>query len=258
MLELLNDVPLWLILSVTALVAGFLDAIVGGGGLLTVPALLSAGLPPHLALGTNKLAACFSSATSSLTYYKQNLFSPRFWRHCFIATAIGAIIGTVAVNLIDASWLEKILPVLIFATAIYTLFRKANTSDETPLPPNTPTTRRKQCGQGLGLGFYDGFAGPGTGAFWTVTSQHLYNMDILRSCGLARNMNFVSNFTSLITFMLLAKVDYRIGLSMGVCLMLGAYIGAHSAIRFGGNFIRPVFVIVVLLMSSKLAWDAWV
>ena len=256
-MELLFDMPLWLVLSITALFAGFIDAIVGGGGLLTVPALLSAGLPPHLALGTNKLAATFSSATSSLTYYRQNLFSPGFWRYSFYATAIGAVIGTLAVYLVDAGWLEKILPVLIFATAIYTLFRRNGDSEETRLPPDTPATHKKQWAQGMGLGFYDGFAGPGTGAFWTVSSQILYKMDILRSCGLARSMNFISNITSLLTFMLLAQVDYRVGLSMGVCLMVGAYIGAHSAIKYGGNLIRPLFILVVLAMSGKLAWDAW-
>ncbi|WP_419205404.1 TSUP family transporter [Photobacterium leiognathi] len=256
MIEMIEPSTL-LILGAVALAAGFIDAVAGGGGMLTVPALLSLGLPPHIALGTNKLAASFASATAAWAYYKKNLFSPRFWIASFIATLIGAITGTLIVNLISSDGLEKALPLVIFAVAIYTIWHPQPKDEYQTLPAVTPKFKAKQWLQGTSIGFYDGIAGPGTGAFWTVSSMILYRLDMLRACGLAKAMNFTSNITSLLTFIILGQVNFALGLTMGVCLMLGAYIGAHSAIRFGAKFIRPVFVTVVLILAVKLAWQAW-
>ena len=111
--ELALDPSVLIILCAVAFSAGFIDAIAGGGGLLTVPALLTAGLPPHMVLGTNKLAATFGSFTASLTYYRKQLFNPRFWRYSLIFTAIGAVLGTVVVDMISKDTLEKVLPLLI-------------------------------------------------------------------------------------------------------------------------------------------------
>lgn len=237
--------------------AGMIDAIAGGGGMLTVPALLTTGLPPHVALGTNKLAATFGSLTASLTFYKKKLFNPSFWRYSLISTAIGAIIGTAAVYLVEASFLEKYLPVLIMVTAIYTLFSKNVVDNENNLPKQDKTLTIKQSIQGIVLGFYDGFAGPGTGAFWTASSSVLYKMNILLSCGLARSNNFISNFFSLVTFAYLGSINILIGLSMGAFIMIGAWVGAHTAIKLGNKFIRPAFITIVVLMSVNLIYNAW-
>ncbi|MCE0556370.1 MULTISPECIES: TSUP family transporter [unclassified Motilimonas] len=248
---------LLLLLCGVGLIAGFIDAVVGGGGMLTIPALLSAGLPPHVALGTNKLAATFASSTAAWTYYKKQLFNPAFWRKSFLATGIGAISGTLAVNFVSTELLEKALPLVILATAIYTIFSQFPSEKSHSLPKNDPKLAKKQWLQGSILGFYDGIAGPGTGAFWTVSSMALYKVNILLSSGLAKSMNFTSNFLSLITFIMLGHINWMLGLSMGACLMIGAYLGAHSAIRFGGKFIRPIFVCVVIVMAIKLAIEAW-
>ncbi|GAA4897724.1 TSUP family transporter [Ferrimonas pelagia] len=244
-------------LAAVAFIAGFVDAIAGGGGLLTIPALLTAGLPPHLALGTNKLAATFGSATASWTFYRKKLFDPRFWRRSFIATFIGAMIGTLTVSVVSVDWLDKLLPLLIIAIAVHTLLTRAPKEEQHQLPTRTPSILRRQWGQGLSIGFYDGFAGPGTGAFWTASSMVLYRMNILLSSGLARTMNFISNATSLGFFIALGSVNFSLGITMGISLMIGAWIGAHSAIRFGGRFIRPVFITMVMLIAAKLAWEAW-
>lgn len=246
-----------LMLIAAAFVAGFIDAIAGGGGLLTVPALLSSGLPPHLALGTNKLAATFGSITASYTFYKKKLFDPVFWRLSFLATAIGAIVGTITVYYISADVLNKVLPVFIGFSALYALFNRVKEQTSTELPLKCRKQKVKQISQGLTLGFYDGFAGPGTGAFWTVSNLFLYKINLLLSSGLARAMNFTSNFFSLLAFIYLGQVNFVIGLAMGVFLMLGAYTGAHSAIKYGNKFIRPIFTLVVTLMTVKLAIDAW-
>lgn len=251
------DPTMLILLGVVAFAAGFIDAVAGGGGMLTVPALLSIGLPPHLALGTNKLSATFASSTAAFTYYKKQLFSPRFWYRSFIATFIGAITGTLFINIISTAWLEKILPLIILATAIYTIFNKAPQSNQNALPPACKNTHKKQIIQGFSLGFYDGAIGPGTGAFWTVSNMAIYRLNILMASGVAKAMNFTSNFTSLVTFAILGHINWALGFTMGLCLMAGAYVGAHSAIRFGAPFIRPVFILVVSIMAIKLAYQAW-
>jgi uncharacterized membrane protein YfcA len=246
------------VLALVAFVAGFIDAVAGGGGMLTVPALLSLGLPPHIALGTNKLAATFASSTAAFTYYRKRLFKPQCWLRAFIATLVGATVGTMAVDAISTDWLEKILPLIILAAALYTIWHKtpdANHNSATPAP--CPMLNKKQYGQGFVLGFYDGVAGPGTGAFWTVSSMALYRLNILLASGLAKAMNFTSNLTSLVTFAMLGHINWGLGLIMGICLMAGAFVGAHSAIHFGAKFIRPVFVTVVSILAIKLAYDAW-
>lgn len=256
-MELLLDPSHLAVLALIGVVAGFIDAIVGGGGLLSIPALLTVGVPPHLALGTNKLAACFGSITSSYTYYKQQLFTPRFWWVCALSTLIGAIMGSGLVFLIDADGLEKLLPLLIISIAIYTLFSpKAMGSSQHSTPTRSPS-KFKQTAQGLLLGGYDGFAGPGIGAFWTVSSISLHKLPLLESCATARIMTLISNVTALIIFASLGEVHWLLGLWMGVCMMAGSYIGARSAIRFGIPFIKPLFILSVVSIATHLAWSAW-
>lgn len=256
-MELLLEPSQWIILAVVGLIAGFVDAVVGGGGLLSIPALLTLGVPPHITLGTNKLAASFGSSTAALTYYRKNLFNPKLWTHAFISTAIGAVIGTCAVHLIDSQWLEKLLPILVVAIAIYTLIKPSAMGCDQCKPPSGTQNRYTQWRQGIPLGFYDGFAGPGIGAFWTLTNTALYKMPILFSCGLARAMTFTSNTTALIVFLFFGQVDIEIGLFMGLCMMLGSIVGARSAIKFGLPFIRPLFITMVLLIAANLFWSAW-
>ncbi len=242
------------ILAFVAFLAGFIDAIAGGGGLLTIPALLTAGLPPHLVLGTNKLSATFGSATASYTFYRRKLFSPGQWRNALIATAVGALSGAVIAHWLPASWLNQMLPAVVFGCGLYLLFGR---TPDAPLNAEAPIPRGRQWSQGLGLGFYDGIAGPGTGAFWTVSSLLLYPLDLVRASGVARSMNFVSNAAALVVFMLSGQVAWLLGISMGLSLMVGAFLGARTAIRGGSRFIRPVFVLVVLALTARLAWQHW-
>jgi hypothetical protein len=256
-MDLTLDLSVWLILCSVSLAAGFIDAIVGGGGMLTIPTLLTTGIPPHIVLGTNKLAATFGSLTASVTFYRKKLFSITYWRYALVSTAIGAISGTLLVSILSISFLEKILPLLIIATAVYTLFSKSIISIINTLPNLTAVIKIKQICQGTILGFYDGVAGPGTGAFWTTSTSSLYKINILLCSGVARSNNFVSNFCSLITFMYLGNVNFVLGGTMGVFIMLGSWLGAHSAIKWGGQFIRPLFIIIVILLSLNLALKYW-
>lgn len=256
-MDLLFEPSTWAILTAIGFLAGFIDAIAGGGGLLSIPALLTLGIPPHTALGTNKLAACFGSSMAAYTYYKQNLFTPKLWYYTSIATFTGAVAGTFIVSLVDNRWLEKLLPLMIIIIAVYTLLKPNAMGSTQYIPLTQPASKLKQWLQGFPLGFYDGFAGPGTGAFWTITSTSYHKLPLLHSCGLARSMTFISNLTSLVIFLTLGQVNIVIGLSMGLCMMLGSFIGARTAIKYGVQFIKPAFITLVLFMAAKLAWDAW-
>lgn len=144
MFELALDPTTWALLCAVALAAGFIDAIAGGGGMLTVPALLTAGLPPHLTLGTNKLAASFGSLTASVTYFRKQLFNPRFWAASIIATGLGALIGTLVVDYLSIEFLNKLLPVVIILVACYSIFGNLSAIEDDALPPLNRTTKIKQ------------------------------------------------------------------------------------------------------------------
>ncbi|CAD5110360.1 TSUP family transporter [Zestomonas carbonaria] len=252
--ELAIDPLTLAILAGVAFLAGFIDAIAGGGGLLTIPALLTAGLPPHLVLGTNKLCATFGSATAGYTFYRRKLFDPHQWRNALFATLIGALLGALVAHSLPASWLNQMLPVVVFACGLYLLFSRTPTA---PLVSDKPIARGRQWPQGFGLGFYDGVAGPGTGAFWTVSSLLLYPLDLLKASGVARSMNFVSNAAALAVFIVAGQVAWVLGICMGLALMAGAFLGARTAIHGGAKFIRPVFILVVLALTARLAWQHW-
>ena len=252
--EMAVDPTTLLLLALVAFIAGFIDAIAGGGGLLTIPALLTTGLPPHLVLGTSKLCATFGSGTASYAFYRRKLFTPAKWRNAMVGTAIGAIAGAVLVHWMPAEWLNQMLPVVVFACGLYLLFSRTPTA---PVNSDAPIARRRQWPQGFTLGFYDGVAGPGTGAFWTVSTLLLYPLDLLRASGVARTMNFVSNITALVVFIIGGQVAWVLGLSMGVALMAGAFLGARTAISGGSKFIRPVFILVVLALTARLVWQHW-
>ncbi|MFM2484125.1 sulfite exporter TauE/SafE family protein [Celerinatantimonas yamalensis] len=254
MIELsINILP---IIIITGLIAGFIDAIAGGGGLLTIPALLGIGLPPHLALGTNKLAASFGSSTAAITFYRKQLFKPTLWWRSFVATAVGAVCGAFIVDWVSKAWLDKLLPAIIIGSALYTIVSQRSTHRLYKDDAFIQCHPCKQITQGLALGVYDGFAGPGIGAFWLVSSMALYRLSMLLCAGLAKAMNFTSNFVSLLTFIYLGHVNWLIGLTLGISIMIGAFFGAHSAIRFGEGFIRPIFITVVIILAGKLAWQA--
>lgn len=252
--ELSISLPLLMILVTVAFTAGFIDAIAGGGGLLTIPALMLSGIPPHLVLGTNKLCATFGSAMASYTFYRRGYFQPAPWRTALLATAVGAAAGAVLAQSMPAEWLNQFLPIVVLLCGLYMLFSK--------IPQRGTDEQQKiasgrQLPQGLVLGFYDGVAGPGTGAFWTVSTLLLYPLDLLRTTGVARSMNFVSNGVALAMFIIGGQVMWSLGLAMGLALMLGAAVGARLAIGGGSKLIRPLFILMVLALTVKLAWQNW-
>jgi uncharacterized membrane protein YfcA len=244
-----------LFLLITSFIAGYIDAIAGGSGLIMVPVLLTLGLPPHLALGTNKFGATLGVMNSTIVFLRRRLYNPRFWISALIFSILGSALGVICVQYVKVEWLGKIIPAIMLAIFIYMLFPKnlrGTISGTDYRPP--------KLGAGiLGsiLGFYDGFFGPGTGAFWTSALVIFFKLDLLKASAIARLMNFVSNAVALLFFMHFGLVNYHIGLILAIGLMTGSFIGAKSALRFGSNFIRPFFLIIVAVLIVKLTLKYW-
>ncbi len=242
------DLPTILLLSAAAFGAGFVDAVAGGGGLIVVPALLTAGLPAHTVLGTAKLCGTFGTAIATVTFLRKGLLDPARWRDLMVSTALGALFGTIMVQFLSAAVLRRLLPLAVLAAAIYMV-----------LPHRVPAASGAGAAATGGrrltallLGWYDGFVGPGTGAFWTGLGMRVFRLDIVAAAGLARYMNLSSNVAALLTFAAFGRVDVVTGAAMGVALTAGAWLGAHAAIRAGGRLIRPLLLTVVVLMAIRL------
>lgn len=237
------------LLALVAFFAGFVDGVAGGGGLLALPALFMTGMPAQLCLGTNKVASTMGVIGSSYAYLRKGLLKPALWKYTIVATLIGSISGVCMVHLISSAFFKKLLPFVILAVVIYMLIPKKIVTE---FPENFKPNKKSGIPLGLGMGFYDGFMGPGTGSFWVTLVMAIYKLDIVTASGIARFMNLISSSVALITFTIFGNVDYYLGLTMGTTYLIGSYIGAHSAIRFGAKFIRPIFLMVVIAIAVKL------
>lgn len=245
---------LWPWLLGAGFAAGFVDAIAGGGGMITVPVLLGVGLSPAEALATNKLQSTFGSASAVWAYRRASLVT---WNEAWpgvVATALGAVLGVVAVTWMAPGFLRKAIPFLLLAAAVAVWKR----------PSLGATAKPARCGRlpflagfGIVLGFYDGFFGPGTGTFWTLAFVLVLGFELLRATAWTKWMNFTSNVVALVAFLGAARIDWVAGLWMGVGQGLGARLGARVAMKGGASVIRPVFLSMVLVAATKLFWDGW-
>lgn len=247
----LGPVPL-LILWLVALGAGFVDAIAGGGGLITLPALLAAGLPPHLALGTNKLQSSFGSFSAALHYRHGGLVRIRELVPGMLFTFLGAATGTLAVQALRADFLRWLIPGLLLLILGWT-FLSPRLDGEGHEPRLRPTL--VWALGGLGIGFYDGFFGPGTGTFWTVLLLGVLGLPLKRATAATKVVNFISNVTALGAFALGAQVIVLPGLVMGTGQFLGARLGSRLVMRRHANLVAVVFRVVVAATVFKLLWD---
>ncbi len=249
-------IELWLlpVLFLAALVAGFVDAIAGGGGLITIPALLACGLPPQYVLGTNKLQASFGSGGAAWHYAQAGAVRLADCLRPFVFCLIGAAAGAITVQFLEPALLRKAIPLLLIAVGLYLLFQPR--VGETDLHPRMPAGGF-DCLFGLGLGFYDGFFGPGTGTFWTIAYVVLQGYNFTRATAHTKVMNFASNISALALFAAGGKVLLLPGLVMASGQLLGAQLGARMVMARGTRFIRPVFLMVVLAITLKLLVDSW-
>jgi len=250
-------IELWQLplLFATGLVAGFVDSIAGGGGLIALPVLLSCGLDPRHALGTSKLQSAFGSGSAAWHYARAGTVDLKDCTRGFVLSIVGAAVGALAVQRLDPSFLRRAIPILLIAVALYSLLRSELGSAD--LHPRMGRAAFDLTFV-LGIALYDGFFGPGAGTFWTMAFVLMLGFNLTRATGYTKVMNFGSNLSALALFLMAGQVVFSAGLAMGMGQLLGARLGSRMVVKRGTEFIRPVFISVVLALTAKLLYDAYV
>jgi uncharacterized membrane protein YfcA len=241
-----------MLLAAVGLAAGFIDSIAGGGGLLSVPALLLAGLSPAEALGTNKTQSLFGSGSATWAYASNGHVGFRGLRLSFALSAFGAAAGALLATLVSAGFLKAFLPVLLIAIALYFAL-KPNVGDL----PGRERMRPAIFAATIvpAIGFYDGILGPGTGSFFMLAYVTLAGLGVLRATAQTKLMNFASNIGAFAIFALSGVIYWKIGLAMGAGQFIGARLGAGMAMRNGATIIKPLLVTVCVALSAKLLFS---
>lgn len=241
-------------------VAGFLaaavDSIAGGGGIISLPALIAAGVPPHLALGTNKFASSCASFTSSIKFALSGKIDFKLVKFQIPCTILGAALGVHTVLAINEQFLNLLIVIMIFAVALYATFKK-DFGSQNHFVGLTKGKIAMGMAFAFALGFYDGFFGPGTGAFLIFLFISIFGYDFTAAAGNGKLLNFTSNIVSLILFALGGKIVYLAGIPMAISMIFGAYVGTHIAITNGAKVIRPIFVTIALALICKLVYQAF-
>ena len=240
------------LLFLVAAGAGWIDSIAGGGGLITIPVLFGVGLPPQLALGTNKFQASFGSFTAAAYHIHRQVVPLRDAAPGIGMTLIGAAAGTLAVEQLQPGILSVLIPLLLFGIGLYMLVAPfPGEADRSPRLARLPF----YLVAGIPLGFYDGFFGPGVGSFWAIAFVMGLGYRLTKATGYTKVMNFTSNVVSLVLFFLNGNVLFSVGIVMAAGQMIGARLGSELVIRRGAKFVRPVFIFVVLATTLKLLYD---
>ncbi|MDX2091026.1 MAG: TSUP family transporter [Kofleriaceae bacterium] len=242
----------WVIaaLTVTALCAGTIDAIAGGGGLITLPALLTAGLPPHVALGTNKGQSVWGSGAAMIEFFRAGRVDGRQAAFTFPLGLCGSVLGAQLVLLVDKALLRPLVIALLIGAAVLLLVRKPSRDDD--VPGGRPWIAAALA---LGIGAYDGFFGPGTGTFLIVGFVTLCGRSLVHATADAKVVNFASNLAALGAFAAEGNVVWQVALPMGAAQLVGGVLGARLAMQGGARLIRVVVVLVSGALVAKLAYD---
>lgn len=238
------------LLFCAASLAGFIDAIAGGGGLITVPALLAAGVPPANALATNKLQSSFGSFSATFYFVRTGLVSLKQLKLAIFCTFCGAAAGAELVQRIDTTILTSLIPILLISISLYFLLSPATKQGHAKLTENVFAVTVGFC-----IGFYDGFFGPGTGSLFTVCFIVLGGLSIIEATARTKVLNFTSNITALTFFVVAGLPVWKIGLVMAAGQFFGARMGAKVVVTKGQKWIRPLVIIMSMAMALKLLWE---
>ncbi|GAA0735642.1 hypothetical protein CA233_02370 [Sphingomonas sp. ABOLD] len=234
-----------------AFLAGCVDAMAGGGGLLTIPALLTAGVPPVAALATNKLQSMIGTGSAVLAYLRAGRVDIRGFAIPACGAFVGSALGATAVQRIDPGFLAAFVPVLLISMGFYFLLA----------PKMSEADRHARLGRwGLAavcaaIGFYDGFFGPGTGSFLTMALVALGGLGLVRAIANTKFLNLATNLAGLLAMIAGGKVLWLLGIGMAAANVCGNQLGAWCAIRFGGKGVRPLLVVMSFALTIKLLAD---
>ncbi|MCP3866520.1 MAG: TSUP family transporter [Gammaproteobacteria bacterium] len=242
-----------MLLFATGLIAGLVDAIAGGGGLITLPVLLAAGLAPTEALATNKLQGSFGTLSSSLYFIRRDMVKLSEISFMIACTFVGSASGTLLVRYMNPGFLTQVIPILLILTALYFWFGPR--LHETDSGESRISHRLFALTIGISVGFYDGFFGPGAGSFFAAGFVGLLGFNLIQATAHTKVLNLTSNVASLLFFAVAGHCVWSIGLIMAGGQLIGARLGARLVIRNGARIIRPLIVVVSLLISFKLLMD---
>ena len=238
-------------LAAVAFLAGTIDALAGGGGLLTLPAMMAAGVPPVAALATNKLQSTIGTSSAFFTFWRAGHVDLRQFAIPAIAAFAGSALGATVVQHVSSTFLTALMPVLLIAMGLYFLLA----------PPMQQVDRHARVGR-LGItlivaaiGFYDGFFGPGTGSFLTLALVALAGLGLVRAIANTKLLNLSTNVAGLLAMIAGGHVLWQLGAAMALGNVAGNQLGARLAIRFGGTGVRPLLVILSAALTAKLLAD---
>ncbi len=244
--------PIWVVLLICLGVfcASFMDAIGGGGGIISLPTYLLAGLPMHFALGTNKLSSCIGTVASTVRYVKNGYVNWLLAIPSIVLALAGAHLGTRLQLAVDERYLKLVLLLILPVIAVI-LLRKKDLPEEWR-PMNTWLRRGIIWGSSLVIGIYDGFYGPGTGTFLLLSFCYLAKIDVRTASGNVKLVNLSSNVGALFTSLMAGKVLVPLGLVCAVFSITGQYLGAGLAMKNGSRIVRPVILLVISLLAVKV------
>jgi uncharacterized membrane protein YfcA len=246
------------LLACAAFVAGLVDAVVGGGGLIQIPAIFAV-LPrevPATLLGTNKLAAMCGTTVAAAKYARRVNVAWSTAAPAAVAAFALSFIGAWTVTRVPGDFVRSLLPLILVAVAVYTFKKKDFGSTHAPLHSGSKE-RMLALGVGAAIGFYDGFFGPGTGSFLIFLFVRFFGFDFLGASAAAKIVNVACNVSALIWFGYSGHLLWQLAALMAVCQILGSLVGTRLALKHGSGFVRKLFLVVVSLLIVKTAWDTF-
>jgi uncharacterized membrane protein YfcA len=251
----MNMLHIYLIVLPAVFLAGLVDSIAGGGGLLSVPAYLAAGLPPHYVLGNNKFSSSFGTLFSTLRYHQHGMIDVRVALLSAFFALIGSFSGSSAVLLLSPNFLRVLLVVLIPLVAVLTLTHRSLGRENRSQIQSRQRKYTLAVLAALLIGFYDGFFGPGTGMFLIFFYTLVLKYDFVTANANTKVVNLASNIAAVVTFIAHGKVIFAIGIPAAVAGIAGNLLGSKLVIRRGSSLIRPVFLFTLLLLFAKVLYD---
>lgn len=248
-------VRMFLIVCPLVFFGGLVDAVAGGGGLITLPAYLVAGLPPHLASATSKCSSVFGTAISTLRFLREGRFHRRAALVSAVTALVGSALGTRLNLLLSERTLHYVLIVLLPVIALFLLLNRDFGLESKVEELTEKKLTLLSGGIGLVLGAYDGFFGPGAGTFMILAFTALAGFDLVTASGNAKVVNLCSNVAAFVTFAFAGKIVWALGLPAAVCSIAGHYVGSTLALKDGAKVIRPMFFVVLTLLLARILWD---
>lgn len=244
----------FIILAIFCFLSAIVDAISGGGGLISLPAYFAIGLPTYVALGTNKLSAFLSTFASAFKFWKAKKVNVEIVSKLFLFSLAGAVLGVKTAVSIDKKYFAPISFIILVLVFLYALKNK-NMGEVNYYKGTTPKTLLLGKIMAFSLGFYDGFLGPGTAAFLMFCLIKIFKLDFSSASGNTKILNLSSNFASLAVFAYYGHLNFAYGIPIALVMTAGAIIGARLAILKGNKFIKPVFLVVTSVLIIKMLFD---